>query len=352
MRIPVVIPAYEPDENLLDLCRSLVENHMEDIIIIDDGSGEQYIQIFEIAQKQYHCTILKHAVNMGKGRALKNAFNVLLNERSDLIGCVTADSDGQHTAEDISKCIKTLEQYQNCLILGCRDFNLPDVPFKSSFGNKLTSKICRWLCNISVSDTQTGLRAIPKKFMELLLNTKGERFEFETNMLIESKDKFEIKEVGIETIYDSKTEHKTHFDPIKDSIRIYKIFGGIFLKFIISSLSSCVLDIVLFSIFCSTLVEVYPFWYVSMATVFARTISATYNYLINYSMVFKSSEKHSLAAIKYFGLAICQMCLSALLTTVGVRLFYFLPEVSIKIVVDTMLFFISYRIQNTFVFRC
>lgn len=350
MRIPIIIPAYEPDENLLALCRSLIENQLEDIILIDDGSGAAYWEIFETAQKRYGCMVLRHAVNMGKGRALKDAFNFLLNERTDLLGCVTADSDGQHTAKDIKKCMEALEQGGNCLVLGCRDFNQPDVPFKSRFGNKLTQKVCKGLCGISVSDTQTGLRAIPKAFMEYLLNTSGERFEFETNMLLESKGRVEIAEVTIETIYDSKTEHRTHFDPIKDSIRIYKIFGRMFFKFLISSLSSSLLDLWLFALFCSMLIGINPQWYVALATILARILSAVYNYLVNYAVVFKSKEKHGRSAAKYFGLAIIQMCMSALLVTVGVRIFYMVTELAVKIVVDVILFFISYVIQNRYIF--
>lgn len=351
MGIPIVIPAYEPDENLLILCRSLVENHMEDIVVVDDGSSVEYQSVFEAVHKECHCIILKHAVNLGKGRALKDAFNFLLNERKDLVGCVTADSDGQHTVKDIKKCMEALEQNKGCFVLGCRDFDQPDVPFKSRFGNKLTQKVCKGLCGIVVSDTQTGLRAIPKEFMEYLLNTSGERFEFETNMLVESRRRFDIMEVMIETVYDSKTGHRTHFDPVVDSIRIYKIFGAIFFKYLISSFSSAVLDILLFSLLCPMLKAVDPLWYAAGATTLARAVSAFYNYLLNYKVVFKSSEKHSRSAIKYFALAVVQMCISAMLVTVGVHIFYMLKEITVKIAVDFVLFFISYRIQNGYIFR-
>lgn len=351
MRIPVVIPAYEPDGKLLDLCRSLVESGIGDIVVVDDGSGKEYQPVFQAVQEECCGVVLRHAANMGKGRALKDAFNFLLNEREDLVGCVTADSDGQHTVKDILKCMEALEQDYNCFILGCRDFDQPDVPFKSRFGNKLTQKVCKGLCGIAVSDTQTGLRAIPKEFMEYLLNTSGERFEFETNMLVESRGRFGIVEVMIETVYDSKTEHKTHFDPVRDSIRIYKIFGGIFFKFLVSSFSSSFLDILLFLLFCPLLQAAAPLWYAAAATALARAVSAFYNYLVNYKVVFRSSEKHSRSAIKYFTLAAVQMCVSALLVTAGIYIFYMLEEVTVKIVVDIVLFFISYWIQNSYIFR-
>ncbi|MDO5540470.1 MAG: glycosyltransferase family 2 protein [Eubacteriales bacterium] len=250
--IPIVIPSYEPDGNLIKLLEDLKDAGLGPVILVDDGSGERYGYLFEQARDEYQCHILKHAVNMGKGRALKSAFNYLLNEyqEEEILGCLTADSDGQHGVKDIKKCMEALEKSPQKLILGCRDFDLPSVPSKSKFGNKLTHYVCKWLCGIDVSDTQTGLRAIPGDFMRFLLNTPGERFEFETNMLLDSKGKVDIEEVKIETIYDSKENHATHFNPIMDSIKIYKIFGKCFLKFIVSSLSSSAVDLILFSILC------------------------------------------------------------------------------------------------------
>lgn len=88
-----------------------------------------------------------------------------------------------------------------------------------------------------------------------------------------------------------------------------------------------------------------------MATVYARIISALYNYVVNYKFVFQSDEKHTKSMSRYIVLAIIQMCCSALLVTFGCRIFWVLPEVIIKIVVDTILFFLSYLVQREIVFK-
>jgi putative flippase GtrA len=186
--------------------------------------------------------------------------------------------------------------------------------------------------------------------MKHLLNVPGDRFEFETRMLIECRDRVDILEIPIETVYDSKENHRTHFDPIKDSIRIYKIFGVMFLKYVFSSLSSCVIDLVLFAFFCKLLRGGGGSWYVMAATVAARVISAVYNYLINYRFVFRSNKSYSGSAMRYAMLAIIQMCASALLVTGGVMLFRGVSETLIKVVVDGCLFFISYYVQRKVVF--
>ena len=224
MVIPIIIPSYEPDERLTELLSTLVTEDVY-VVVVDDGSGENYKEIFDRVRKSLGSKgiVLKHDVNKGKGRALKTAFQYVLDNIPDAIGAVTADSDGQHTKECIETVSESLKEHPDSLILGVRCFDEEDVPWKSRFGNTLTLKVMKIVSGLSVSDTQTGLRGIPRKFMEELLTVDGERFEFETRMLLETVNKYNIVEVPIETIYDSKENHQTHFNPFLDSIKIYKI---------------------------------------------------------------------------------------------------------------------------------
>lgn len=348
--IPVIIPSYEPDDKLITLLEALKQTGISHVVVVDDGSGAQYETFFELAEEMDNCTVLHHAVNLGKGRALKTAFNHCLRVYGESPGCVSADSDGQHTPADILACMRKLWENPQALILGCRDFDAPSVPARSSFGNKCTRKVFRYLLGLSVSDTQTGLRAIPTLFMKELMQVKGERFEYETNMLIETKNlNIPILEVPVETVYIE--ENKTsHFNPIKDSVRIYLVFG----KFLFSSLSSSVLDLLLFHILCMAFLplgeEIRGIPYIVAATVGARVISAVYNFLINYRVVFKSKGNLAVTAGKYGLLAVCQMMCSAFLVN-GLYGLVGGAEVLIKMPVDVFLFFASFVIQREFVYR-
>ena len=352
--IPVVIPSYEPDERFPAILKDIKEAGMGPVIVVDDGSGPEYKKYFDEAYeliRDLGGVVLTHEVNKGKGRGLKTAFTYILENLPEAIGCITADSDGQHSVKCIKSCMDALEKQPDTLVLGVRDFSGEDVPFKSRAGNNITIKVCDFLCGVKVSDTQTGLRGISREFMKHLLNVEGERFEFETRMLIETRDRCKIVEVPIETIYDSKENHQTHFNPVKDSIRIYKIFGIYFVKYILSSVSSFVIDILLFALFCKLLGnDAQTPFYATAATVMARVISAIYNYLINYKFVFTSNKSHKQSAPKYVILAIIQMCLSAAFVTGLLFVFKGAPEVAIKIPVDVVLFLLSYYAQRKYVY--
>lgn len=345
---PVIIPAYEPDERLLTLLDSLRQAGITRLVVVNDGSGREYEKLFERAEREFGAVVLTHAVNLGKGRALKTAFNECLRRFPEAAGCVTADSDGQHTPECILDCMEALAASPDSLIMGCRDFDGENVPVRSAWGNKITRRVLGVLAGVSVSDTQTGLRGIPKAFMEQLMNVAGERFEFETNMLLETKQRqIPIVEVPVETVYLEENKG-SHFHPVRDSARIYMVFG----KFLFSSLSSSLLDLVLFGLLCALLKGRMPSpaGYIVPATAAARAVSATYNFCINYKVVFKSRERMGKAALRYIALAAAQMACSAFLVnfvygfTGGI-------EVLVKMPVDIFLFFISFLIQREFVYR-
>lgn len=221
-RIPVIIPSLEPNQKIIQLIKDLQANGLNDIVVVDDGSGSQYREIFDTIEQLTNRKVLVHDVNKGKGAALKTAFSKLLTD-ADVLGCVTADSDGQHTPADIKKCIEAFEKNPDSLILGVRDFDQENVPSRNKFGNKLSIHLFSFLGRVKVSDTQTGLRAIPRNFMIDLLNVKENRFEFETVMLVMTKNKYPIQEVVIETVYEEKENYSTHYNPVKDSARIFKV---------------------------------------------------------------------------------------------------------------------------------
>lgn len=350
--ITIVVPSLNPDEKLIKTLDGILSKGFNKIVVVDDGSDEAHKKPFEYATAK-GCTVLVHEVNKGKGRALKTAFEYCLT-CPDCIGVITVDGDGQHGSQDIYNCGEAMLQYNNKkVILGCRDFSAENVPFKSKYGNNITKFAFRFLCGIKISDTQTGLRAIPAEFLQDMTEYKGERFEYETNMLLEMKTQgIPFSEVKIETIY-LDDNASTHFQPWKDSLKIYKII----FKYSISAGASAIIDLLLFYLALHGLE-----WLgvgtsdngelaVLLATVFARVISSLFNYSVNRKVVFRSSSRNSF--VKYYVLCVAQMLVSAALVA-GLSSLCMagkFGKLVIKLVVDTCLFFISFGIQREWVFK-
>lgn len=349
---PVIIPALNPPERLIPYVKELIQRGMENILLVDDGSREEFRTIFDALELQKEVTILRHAVNLGKGRALKDAFNyVLLRWGKSACGVITADSDGQHTVDDVVRFQELLDaQTVPEVILGTRDFDEGSVPFKSCFGNKLTSVVFRLLYGVRVNDTQTGLRAIPMSFLGAYCAVSGERFEYETNLLIfAAQQRQNLRHCRIETVYfDGNSE--THFRPIVDSLKIYRVIFSNFFRYMLASLSSCFIDWGLFWLFLLPLAMIEETTRIVIATVLARLLSSLYNFTVNRRAVFKSGGTPFRQAARYYLLCIFQMCLSAGFTA-GLCHLFGGSELLKKALVDTVLFLFSYQIQRIWVFR-
>lgn len=229
--VAVVLPSLDPDEKFLRVVEGLVAAGFQHIVIVDDGSDAAHRHFFEEAAGYPVCRMLRHPVNLGKGRALKDAFRCVLDELPAVQGVVTIDGDGQHLLQDIIACSERMLALGNQVVLGCRDFDQPGVPPRSVAGNKSTSRMFKLFFGLSVSDTQTGLRAIPRAILEDFVQMEGERFEYETNMLLQMKRHgYGFVEQPIATVYDPE-DYSSHYNAVKDSLRILKVmlkfkFGG------------------------------------------------------------------------------------------------------------------------------
>lgn len=357
MKVSVIIPSLNPDEKLVSVVDSLIKKGFEDIILVNDGSDDSHMWPFEKVGDYEQCTILTHEVNKGKGRALKTAFRYCIDNRKDYLGVVTVDGDNQHQADDIYNCCETMLACDK-VVLGVRTFDGDDVPFKSRFGNNLTSFVFKAVCGLNITDTQTGLRAIPYRYLQGFCDIEGERFEYETRMLLEFKrSNIPYTEVPIKTVYIEENA-STHFNPVKDSIKIYKIifkytFSSAILKYIFSSLASWVIDNLIFNLLEIFLVMITISLRLLISTVVARVLSSVFNFTMNRRLVFKSDRDVKSSAIRYYTLWLCQMTLSYLLVFVFTRLLVLgSAAVAItKILVDLVLFVISYNIQKKWVFK-
>ncbi|MDD5016637.1 MAG: bifunctional glycosyltransferase family 2/GtrA family protein [Eubacteriales bacterium] len=341
-RLAVIIPAYKPESVLIGLSEELITKGFHEVIIVDDGSGSEYADIFS-ALKKMGCRVLSHTVNMGKGRAIKTAINDVL-VRGGIDGVVTADADGQHLVHDIVGVGLELLKQPNTIILGKRTLH-GKIPFKSRFGNTITRGVFNFVSGQKIHDTQTGLRGMPYAALKDLLSLSGERYEYEMNVLLESSHlNLKLKEVEIETVYINNNSG-SHFNPLKDSWRIYRLiimFGG-------SSVIAFLIDFLLFALIKTIFPSEGMLW---LAVVGARVVSSFMNFLINRNVIFAGKNGNGNLKrhiIGYYLLVVVIMAanygLLSLFTSAGINVYL------AKVITEVMLFFVSFLAQKRIVFK-
>ena len=337
----LLIPAYQPNEKLVQLISSLRElRPQQRIIVVDDGSDTDKSPIFEKICA-FNVELLKHTKNQGKGQALKTGFKHWLASSSPTaLGIVTADADGQHLPKDIIQLSDVFMKNPLGLYLGVRQFNKASTPWRSRFGNKLTTFVLRLFTKVPLQDTQTGLRAIPRKLIKkVLLNSKTSGYDFELEMLLTAEEnQITIEQIPISTVY-LDDNSSSHFNPLIDSIKIYFVF----IRFAAISLLSAAIDFTLFS---------FMYWAkknIFLAVLVGRVLSATFNFKLNHHMTFKSKNKLLPAAIKYAGLdsflGLIAYSLIKFIHSFGINVY------SSKIIAEIALFILSFTIQRFFIFN-
>lgn len=349
--VAAVIPVFNPEPGLSALVTSLL-GFYSTVVVVDDGSCENKEDFDSLPDG---VSIVRHRINRGKGRAIKTAIAWLKKNRPGVEVAVFVDGDGQHRPEDVEKVVlKSLET--GSPVLGVRDFLKAGVPFRSRLGNIVTAFLVRLMYHVPIYDTQTGLRAIPSRLFDMMLATDGERFEYEMRLFGKLAAYREpLEQVPIKTIY-IESNRASHFRPVRDTVRIYRgLFGGRFFKFMGSSLTSFFIENSLFALMILILGSygLSRNYDILFAMLPARTASSAVNYFLNRRLVFRSKAKKrvsiwryalvvlGIVSISYAGTAL----LSSLLNAQGFCI------TLMKILVDLLLFILSYKIQKLWVFK-
>ena len=334
----ILIPAYEPDAQLLEVLGAIrAADPSFSVVVVDDGSGPAYRQIFDGARRA-GAHVISHPANQGKGSALKTGFGFIL-DRFPGRDVVCADSDGQHSVVDILRVAERAGRDPACMMLGARTF-AGDVPARSRIGNAATRLLFRLATGERIADTQTGLRGYPAAMLPWLLTVDGERYEYELNLLLEAKAAgYRIAGVGIATIYLDRNSG-SHFRPLADSVRIYAPL----LKFLLASFAGFLIDTAAFLALSAATGSVLA------AVGGARCLSATANFLINRRLVFRHGREKSAGATaaRYCALAVALLAanyaLIAALAGAGVA------DLPAKLLTETALLAVSYAVQQRFLF--
>lgn len=338
MRFVVLIPAFQPSSEFPALVSELLARGVQHVVVVDDGSGPAFRPCFDQIRSLPGVRVCRHAINLGKGAALKTGINTILCEYPDASVVVTADADGQHHPDDIVAVAFEGESHPEEVVLGVRSFSR-EVPLRNRFGNIVTRAAVRVVIGQSLTDSQTGLRAIPYFLLPLLLTIIPQGYDFELDMLARCREKHvAIRELPIRTIY-LGGNITSHFNPLLDSMRIYFVL----LRFASVSLCTATIDVLIFSMV-----------YLSMgsllaAQVCARLIAMLFNFVMVKQFVFKSQGRVMKELLQYITLvaisgAVSFGIIQMLNTHFGLNI------LRAKLLAEVVLFLANFLVQRDVIF--
>lgn len=193
----VVIPAFNEEKTIAKVVLS-AQKMADRVVVCDDGSTDMTAEIAE----KLGAVVIKHQKNMGKGIALKTAFEYLKQINPDFV--VVLDADGQHDPNDIPKLLEPLIEGEADLVIGSRyvEGSETDAPLYRRLGLKLINLVSGGGGKELVRDTQSGFRAFPAKMLDLMLQCEADGYGIETEQItVANSSGLRIVEVPISVRY-------------------------------------------------------------------------------------------------------------------------------------------------------
>ena len=220
MKTILIIPAFNEEKAIGDIIEKSFQ-YVDDILVVDDGSKDNTYDIV----KNTDALIIGHETNLGKGVALRDAFNYIKDY--DIV--VTIDGDGQHDPSEIPKLIKPIKEVKADLVNGSRylDGFDDDTPAYRRVGQRVLDIATNVTSGTSVTDSQSGFRAFKGDTIKYY-RFRDTGFGIESEMLADaSENNLKIIEVPITVRYD--VENSSTKGPVTHGV-------GVLIKIIIDKI--------------------------------------------------------------------------------------------------------------------
>ncbi|MEO9234445.1 MAG: glycosyltransferase family 2 protein [Polyangiaceae bacterium] len=212
----IVIPAFDAAPMLLNVLIELFEEfpdlNAKSVIVIDDGSSDSTSQV----AKTGGADVVRHTKNLGKGAAILTGLREA--KARGFTSMLIVDADGQHPAASARLVLETGDVHT--LVLGIRDLVRDGAPKMNQFSNGISNYFISHFGKRKLGDTQCGLRRYPvDETLALGAHANGYAFEAEV-LLLAMATQMPIIQVPIEVRYPPENERVTHFDSVRDPMRI------------------------------------------------------------------------------------------------------------------------------------
>ncbi|MBN2645409.1 MAG: DUF2062 domain-containing protein [Desulfuromonadaceae bacterium] len=209
----IVIPLYNHGATVRAVAEGCLRHH-DRVLVVDDGSSDGGVE--QLAGLPV--TLLRHGDNRGKGDAILTAAQWATKQ--GMRHLITIDADGQHLPDDLPRFFDALAQQPLAIHVGCRDFAAANVPASSRFGRQFSNFWLRVQTGCRLGDVQSGFRAYPLTLLQYL-RFSTHRYAFEVEVLVKACwAGVPLADVPIQVYYAPGRERISHFDKLRDNLRL------------------------------------------------------------------------------------------------------------------------------------
>lgn len=218
-RMAIIIPVYNHGQRVAGVVREALTLGWP-VFVVDDGSADAPGEKLKAVDG---VTVLRHAVNLGKGAALRTGFAAAAAVAD---WAATIDADGQHYPGDLLNLVRAVPAGQRPIVIGRREGMLgPEVPWTSRFGRHFSNFWVRCSGGPAVTDSQSGMRLYPLP-EAMTLPVRAQRFQFEVEILVKARWRdIPVLEAPVRVTYQPGEQRISHFRPFVDFLRNSSTFS-------------------------------------------------------------------------------------------------------------------------------
>ncbi len=192
LTLSVIVPVYNERATLWEILQRVVRRpEVDQLVIVDDCSEDGTTDVLRRAEAQGwpelrsardgplpEIVVRFHTVNQGKGAALRTGFEV-----ADRDVFLTQDADLEYDPDDYPQLLRPLRDGRADAVYGSRFAGYPRrvLFFWHSLGNKMLTTLSNMLCDLNLTDMETGYKAMRKEMVRAMV-LKSNRFGIEPEM--------------------------------------------------------------------------------------------------------------------------------------------------------------------------
>jgi glycosyltransferase involved in cell wall biosynthesis len=211
-RIAAIIPALNAEKTLAPVVRG-AKRETSDVVVVDDGSTDATSRV----AGENGAIVLRHAVNRGKGGALKTGFEWALNNGFN--GVITLDADGQHLPKEIPRFVAARRDTQADLIIGGRAHHFHAMLPRRRLANRLSAWTISAAAGQHVTDSQSGFRFYSAKLIRAV-RLRSDGFSMESEVIVRAgRGGFLIVTIPIDLGFVNGIA-TSHYKPVRDTLHI------------------------------------------------------------------------------------------------------------------------------------
>lgn len=194
MRLLIIIPAYNEEENILPLLDKLSSDYPQyDYVVVNDCSTDHTARLLKETGRNF----VNLPVNLGIGGGVQTGYIYALNHDYDI--AIQMDGDGQHKPEYLDKLIEPILQGRADSTVGSRF--IENKGFQSSamrrLGINFLSGLIRLMTHHKVTDVTSGFRATNRKGIQLFAKEYAQDYPEPEALVVSAMNGLRIEEVPV-----------------------------------------------------------------------------------------------------------------------------------------------------------